>query len=328
MKKLLLIFCVTTSVLTAEAQQLPQYSSYMINNYVLNPAVTGSNDYFEAKALNRYQWKGIDDAPRTYVVSVHGPSKKYNMGFGGFVFSDVTGPTSRTGGYITYAYHLKLKEGLKLNFGLAAGFLQFKIDGTRITTKTSDPILNGGVMAAYQPDFNFGLYLNHEKFYVGFACNQLIGNKLKFFKDQQNIRSNLDRHFLLSGGYNLAIGSKLIMQPSFMLKYVAPVPVQIEGGLQIKYNDFVWLGATYRHNDAVSALLGFNIKDLVLVGYSYDFATTRLRSYSSGTHEIMVGAKFGRIKSKVIEPQVVPETVPEATPGEPQKDDSKTEEPK
>jgi type IX secretion system PorP/SprF family membrane protein len=330
MKKFILTFCVGINALFAISQQLPQYSSYMINNYILNPGVTGSNDYYEAKALNRYQWKGIDDAPRTYVVSVHGPFRKYNMGIGGFIFSDVTGPTSRTGGYITYAYHLKLTEKLKLNFGLAAGFLQFKIDGSKITTKTSgDPVLNGGVLAAYQPDFNFGLYLNHEKYFVGLACNQIIGNKLKFYKDQQNIRSNLDRHFLINGGYNFFIGSKFVVQPSFMLTYVAPVPVQIQGGLQVKYNDFIWLGATYRHNDAVSAILGFNIKDLILVGYSYDFATSRLKSYSSGTHEIMVGAKFGKIKNKTVEPtNPVEENVPAATPEEPIKEENKPTEPK
>ncbi len=316
MKKLILTLFAGIAALVSNAQQLPQFSSYMINNYVLNPAVTGSNDYYEAKALNRYQWKGVTDAPRTYVVSVHGPFKKLNMGLGGFVFSDVTGPTSRTGGYITYAYHLKLKEGLKLNLGLAAGFLQFKIDGSKISTKTSgDPVLNGGVLSSSQPDFNFGVYLNHEKFFVGIACNQIIGNKLKFSQAQQDIRSNLDRHYLLNGGYNFFLG-KFTVQPSAQLKYVAPVPMQIEGGVQVKYNDLIWLGATYRHKDAVSCLVGFNIKDLIIVGYSYDFATSRLKSYSSGTHEIMIGAKFGKIKSTTAEPAVVPDVVPEAQPEE------------
>lgn len=295
------------------SQQLPQYSSYMINDYVLNPAITGVNDFYEAKALNRYQWLGIDDAPRTYIVSVHGPMPKYNMGIGGFVFSDVTGPTSRNGGYLTYAYHLKLADKLKLNLGLAAGFLQFKIDGSKISTnQTGDPILNGGVLAAYQPDFNFGFYLNHEKYFFGGAINQLIGNRLKFFKDQTNIRGNLNRHLLIQGGYNLSIRDMLTIQPSFLLKYVAPVPMQWEAGLKLRYKELFWLGGTYRHKDAFVALAGFNIAEKVMVGYSYDFAISNLRNYSNGTHEIMIGARFGKIKNSNPESIVMPEAVPES----------------
>ncbi|MBX7182516.1 MAG: type IX secretion system membrane protein PorP/SprF [Bacteroidia bacterium] len=326
MKKHLFISIVFSCVFgLAKAQQLPQYSSYMINNYVLNPAVTGSNNYYELKALNRYQWAGIKDAPRTFLVSLHGPFKKLNMGLGGFVFSDVTGPTSRTGGYLTYAYHLKLTSKLKLNLGLAAGFLQYRIDLSKVTLRQDgDPAAQqGGVLNSYQPDFNFGIYLNHANYFVGIAVNQIIGNRLKFYENQKDILSNLERHYLINGGYNFNFG-KFMVQPSVMFKMEKNI-YQFEGGLQARYNDLLWLGATYRHNDAISALAGLNIKDLILIGYAYDFATTRLKSYSNGTHEIMIGAKFGRIKSEeVLEEQPVPDKVPQAEPGE----ESKQEETK
>jgi type IX secretion system PorP/SprF family membrane protein len=330
MKKHLFLTLVLASVFgITKAQQLPQYSSYMINNYVLNPGVTGSNDYYELKALNRYQWAGIKDAPRTFLVSLHGPFKKLNMGIGGFVFSDVTGPTSRTGGYLTYAYHLKLTSKLKLNMGLAAGFLQYRIDLSKVTLRQDgDPAAQqGGVLSSYQPDFNFGIYLNHNNYFVGIACNQIIGNRLKFYENQQDILSNLERHYLANAGYNFFFG-KFKVQPSVMFKMESNI-FQVEGGVQANYNDLLWLGATYRHNDAISALAGLNIKDLIIIGYSYDIATTRLRSYSNGTHEIMIGAKFGRVKvSESVEEQPVPDKVPQAEPqSEPTKEEPKSETP-
>lgn len=332
-KHIFLVLLFAGAIGISKAQQLPQYSSYMINNYVLNPAVTGSNDYYELKALNRYQWAGIKDAPRTFLVSLHGPFKTLNMGIGGFVFSDVTGPTSRTGGYLTYAYHLKLTSKLKLNLGLAAGFLQYKIDLTKVSLRQDgDPAAQqGGVLTSYQPDFNFGIYLNHANYFVGIACNQIIGNRLKFYENQQDVLSNLERHYLANAGYNFYFG-KFKVQPSVMFKMERTI-FQVEGGLQANYNDLLWLGATYRHNDAVSALAGVNIKDIITIGYSYDFATTRLRSYSNGTHEIMIGAKFGRIKSSEnLEEIPVPDKVPQAelpdkTSEEAPKKDTPTEKP-
>src|SRR5258708_3570702 len=125
MKKLLYILFIITLVTKAIAQQLPQYSNYIINDYVMNPAIGGTNPYFEAKSNNRYQWVGITDAPRTYVLSVHGPLKSLNMGLGGMLFTDIVGPTHRTGFYLSYAYHIRVTEKVKVSLGISAGVLQF-----------------------------------------------------------------------------------------------------------------------------------------------------------------------------------------------------------
>src|ERR1700739_5094595 len=79
------------------SQQLPQYTQYMFNDFVLNPAIAGRNDYWEAKSNNRYQWVGIPDAPRTYMLSMQGPFKSLKMGIGGTIYTDIVGPTRRTG---------------------------------------------------------------------------------------------------------------------------------------------------------------------------------------------------------------------------------------
>ncbi len=299
MKKIFIALMFIAGGYWAQAQQLPQYSQYMINDYLLNPAITGTRDYYEVKANNRYQWVGIDDAPRTYILSVHGPHKKKSMGLGGAVFSDVTGPTSRVGAYLSYAYHLKLSENLKLSMGLSGGILQFKIDGTKITLlEDGDPALTQSVQSFITPDATFGMHLYHDKWYFGVSAPQLIGQKIKFFEAQDPLLSNLARHYMAMGAYRFDLGDDFSIEPSFLLKYVSPVPMQIDLGAKISYRDQFWLGGAYRFDDAISAVLGITLTKNLQFAYSYDISTSNLQNYSSGTHEVMIAARFKTLRNK------------------------------
>ena len=132
----------------------------MVNDYVMNPAIGGSNPYFDGKSNNRYQWIGITDAPRTYILSVNGPMRNMKMGLGGQLFTDIVGPTRRTGLYFSYAYHLKVSENIKVSFGINAGILQFMVDGSKITLHDpQDAIISGGIQSKILPDFGAGVYV-------------------------------------------------------------------------------------------------------------------------------------------------------------------------
>lgn len=303
---------------TAYSQQIPQYSQYMINDYLLNPAVTGMHDYFEVKSTSRFNWVGINDAPRTFALSVHGPLQSLKMGLGGAIFSDVTGPTSRNGIYVSYAYHLKLSKSLKLGMGLSLGLLQYNIDGTKITLyQNGDPVLPPAMMTVYTADMTFGLNLVHKNFNVGFSFPQLIGNELKFLENQDPVKSGLARHYMLMGGYTFRVG-KFAITPNALLKYVTPTPLQFDIGAKFMYNDMVWLGATYRHGDAVSMMVGTLYKGWLMAAYAYDYNTTSLINYSGGSHEIMIGVRFKAIKKKskdgadAVESTTPAEVAPEA----------------
>jgi type IX secretion system PorP/SprF family membrane protein len=298
------------SITVANAQQIPQYSQYMLNNYVLNPANTGMNDYWEVKSNNRLNWIGITDAPRTFILSAHGPFRKYNMGMGVSIYSDVTGPTSRTGAHLSYAYHLKLTEKLRLGMGLSIGILQFRIDGTKVDLyQQGDPAFPNAVMSAYTADATFGLNLQHKNFVVGFSAPQLIGNELEFDNGQGDGSSALARHFLFMGAYTFRIKNFGIM-PNLLLKYVHPVPLQFDAGVRFDYKEQFWLGAVYRHDDAVSFMGGFMYRDFLLVGYSYDMNTSNLRNYSDGSHEVMVGVRFRPWKKKMAAPDAAAVSAP------------------
>lgn len=279
--------------LAINAQQLPHYSQYMVNDYVMNPAIGGKNNYFLGMSANRYQWGGITDAPRTYILSLHGPLKWDHMGVGGQLFTDIVGPTRRTGFYLSYAYHAPLTEKLKLSFGLNAGILQFMVDAQKITLHDpGDLVLTNALQSVLMPDFGAGVYLHSDKFWVGASCLQIQQNKIKFFDYMSNTTSVLNRHFYFMAGYRQPLGDNFIVEPSVLGKLVAPVPFQFDAGLRVIYKEKIWVGGSYRHLDAFAMYMGFLYKENLQLGYAYDFTTTNLGNYSTGTHELIIAVRF------------------------------------
>ena len=274
------------------AQQFPQYSQYLFNDYVINPAVAGSKSFYEAKINQRNQWVGITDAPRTLILSLSGPLKTKNIGIGGTIYSDVAGPTRRSGSNFNYAYHLKIQKGLKLSLSLTAGIMQFSIDGSKITTRDpGDPYFSNQVLSAIVPEFGFATYLYHENYFFGISAPRLTQTKLKFFVVDHKLNALTPTYFI-SGGYRFKVGNDFKIEPSILAKYSNPAPMQFDFNARVLYKDQIWLGSTIRTKDAFSALIGFNFQQNLSVGYSYDFTFSGLRKYSSGTHEIMIGMRF------------------------------------
>src|SRR6187402_2743976 len=157
------------------AQQLPQYSQYMLNELAINPAVAGRNEFTDMRSNVRHQWIGITDAPRTYILSVHGPIQSKNMGLGMNLFTDIVGPTRRTGLNFSYAYHLKLEDDMFLSMGVSAGILQWGIDGSKLVLREDgDQSLLNTYQTKIVPDFGAGIYFHKkDRYYVGLAVPQI-----------------------------------------------------------------------------------------------------------------------------------------------------------
>ena len=300
-KQIFIFVLLSILLFEAKAQQLPQYSQYLINEYVLNPAIGGTKAYYETKSNHRFQWVGITDAPRTFILSMHGPLKAENMGVGGYLFTDVTGPTSRVGAYGSYAYHVQLNETTKLSMGLFGGIVQYNIDGSKITlVDKTDPLGSMGIESVLIPDAGFGLYWYTEDYYLGASVPQLLQNKLKL-SDTTNLTGKLNSHYYVMGGYKFKIGTDFEIEPSFLMKMVIPVPMQFDISSKVIYQKMVWVGASYRTFDSMSALIGYSFEEKILFGYSFDFTLSDLKNYNSGTHEVMLGLRFASSKKKKIE---------------------------
>ena len=286
------------------SQQLPQYTQYMLNEMAINPAVAGKDEYADVRSNNRYQWVGITDAPRTYMLTLNGPIKFKNMGVGMNLYTDIVGPTRRTGLNFSYAYHMKLKEDMFLSMGLSAGILQWGIDGSKLILRDDgDQNLLSTYQTTYVPDFGAGIYFHKkDRFYVGLSLPQLYQAPIKLY-DGAGKNSKIVNHFNLNAAYKFDIGSEFKIEPSFLVKYEIPAQPKIDVGARVIYQEQIWLGGAYRHHDAFTALIGYFYKNYLMIGYSYDFTTTNIKKYSSGTHEIMLGIRFSRKQSATWEKQ-------------------------
>lgn len=298
MKKFLYITVIVLLVSNAQAQQLPQYTQYMLNDLAINPAVAGKDNFADVRSNNRYQWVGMTDAPRTYMLTLHSPLKNRHMGLGTHIYTDIVGPTRRVGISLAYAYHIKIAEKTRISLGLNAGIQQWGIDGHKLHLHDAG---DDNLLTQYQtkivPDFGAGLYVHNEKWYLGFSAPQLYQSPIKLYPDGDH-KGTLVTHFLLNGAYKFNINDDFKVEPSFLAKYASPAPVKLDVGARVIYQEQIWLGVGYRHHDAITALVGFMYKNYLMIGYSYDYTTTNLKKYSSGTHELMLGLRFSRQQSK------------------------------
>lgn len=278
------------------AQQLPHYTQYMFNDFIINPAVAGTADYYQIRSNHRFQWIGLTDPPMTNTLSVYGPHAKMPMGFGGYFYNDVTGPTSRTGITGAYAYNIELQKDMRLSFGISLGLMQYKLDGSQLSIKDqSDLAIQNSVTSAYVPDACLGIYLYADDFYAGFSSGQLFNNKLRLYEEKNGL-NKLKSHFYLTGGYRYAFATDYLLEPSIIIKGTAPKTFNFDLSSRVIYKKTFWGGLSFRLKDAFSVLLGYTYDDKFSFGYSYDIGVTSLRNFNSGSHEVMIGYRFNRIR--------------------------------
>ncbi len=298
MKKLqpILILFILSGSLNLAGQQLPQFSQFMFNDFVLNPAIAGIHDYYQIRTNHRFQWVGMTDPPLTNSISVYGPHSRMDMGYGGTIYTDVTGPTSRTGVSGSYAYNIAVFGDMRLSMGLNLSVLQYRVDGTQLTPKDpSDMFIQGVVSTTYVPDAGVGVYLYGDNYYAGVSAAQLLNNKLEIFEEKTGL-NKLKSHLFVTGGYRYQADPDWIIEPSAIIKVTAPSQFRFEVNTKVEWMEMVWLAAGYRFHEAVTIMAGYNYDDKFYFGYAYDIGITELRLYNMGSHELMIGYRFNDIK--------------------------------
>lgn len=307
------------------AQQKPHYTQYILNQYVLNPALTGIENYTDVKIGHRRQWVGIEDAPVTTYLTVHTPINKTDYrttatsyqvpgenprgqrywenytaaephhGVGLQLMNDKTGPLSYLSAYATYAYHLGLSPRTSISAGFGAGVTSVSLNTSKLNFATpGDPVANSrGIVTRIKPDLNAGLYLYSPDYFIGLSAQQLIPSTVSFSDRGSTMGSQLVPHFFATAGYRFLVGEDFNLIPSVLVKYANPTPPQVDLNAKLQYLDRAWIGASYRSGDGFAGLLGLNISNTVNVGYSYDYTSSRLNQFSKGSHEIVIGFLIG-----------------------------------
>ncbi len=292
----IILFILVAGAAGVQGQQLPQYTQYMFNDFVINPAIAGVHNFYQIRTNHRFQWVGLVDPPLTNSIAFYGPHANLDMGYGGYVYNDVTGPTSRTGITGSYAYNIALTGDMRLSMGISASMMQFRIDGTQLNPReVSDPALLQMVSTSYLPDAGLGVYLYAEDFYVGLSAAQLLNNKIKLFDNQEGL-NRLKTHINLTGAYQYHINDEWMVEPSVMIKGTAPKELSFDVTARGEWRKMVWGALAYRYHESIGVLLGYSYEQMLFFGYAYDIGISALRKYNTGTHEIMIGYRFNDIK--------------------------------
>ncbi len=295
--KILFFVSIICCCVKTNAQQLPLYTNYLLNGYAYNPALAGVKPYLQANISYRSQWVGFEGAPTTAVLSLCGPVKKIkNAGIGALLMSDNSGLLNATSGYLSFAYQVKLTKKMKLGVGLSAGIKQFRVQLYDVRAyDAGDELLTGNILTANVFDANAGIYMYNDNFFMGISSLQMFNNKITW----KNPIGSVTPHYYLVAGYNIHLkknNNDFVIQPSILIKYNSPTPVQPEYNLKLIVKEMFWAGFSYRTNDAVAALFGVTLIKKLNIAYSYDFSISTIRKYNQGSHEIMLNYNF--IKKK------------------------------
>lgn len=313
--------------LLSRAQQRPHYTQYILNNYILNPALTGIENYTDIKVSGRDQWVGLNGAPRTVYLTIHGPigKKDYKTsatsfmppgqnprgatywgnytasephhGIGFAMINDKTGLLSRFTADVSYAYHLGLSPTMNLAAGFSGGISKMSYDRFKATpTDQNDPALGDQnvIISRFRPDLNAGLWLYAGNYFIGLSAQQIIPQKIAF-TDDNRYGGKLIPHLFATAGYRFLLGEELNVLPSVMFRYISGAPTngRMDLNLKLQYLDLLWLGGSYRIKNGYAAMAGINVGNTFNVGYAYDFTQTAVNTASKGTHELIIGFLLG-----------------------------------
>nr|WP_294775696.1 type IX secretion system membrane protein PorP/SprF [uncultured Flavobacterium sp.] len=286
------------------AQQDPQFTHYMYNMSVINPAyATENKDVINMGGIYRAQWVGIEGAPTTQSFFAHKPlSRKVEMGIS-IVHDEIGDVVEESNIYADFAYVLSLSEKTRLSFGVKAGVTLFStnFNGFQYTSPLLDPAFENNISQTF-PNVGAGTYLFGDNYYLGFSTPNLLTTK---HLENANgiVTTGVEAiHYFFTGGYVFTLNGNdnLKIKPAFMAKGVQGAPVALDLTTNVLINNKFEAGLGYRLDDSVSGLASFYVTPRLRIGYSYDYTLTNLRKFNTGSHEVFVlfDLDLGRLSGK------------------------------
>ncbi|MFH7015285.1 type IX secretion system membrane protein PorP/SprF [Flavobacterium sp. FlaQc-47] len=286
----------------ASAQQDPEYTQYMYNTMSVNPAYAGSTGTLEATLLHRSQWVGIDGAPETQSFSIHSPLVNEMIGLGLSVVNDKIGPSNELYVDGNFSYSIPLGYEKRLAFGLKAGMRMLNVDWSKGRFyNNNDVLLNQNINNQMKLAVGAGIYYYTDKWYLGFSIPSFLEND--YYDDVQESIDYDRLHYYLMGGYVFDLNPNLKFKPAFLVKAVSGAPLTADISANFMIAEKFVIGGSYRTDDSVSILAGFQLSRSFYIGYAFDYTVSDLNKYNDGTHEIILRYQFTQKESKIKSPR-------------------------
>ncbi|OAB80627.1 PorP/SprF family type IX secretion system membrane protein [Cochleicola gelatinilyticus] len=282
---LAILFICFACIQNSNAQQDPQYTQYMYNMNVVNPAYAGSKEGLSVTALYRDQWSGFEGAPQTITLSGHSPISD-RVGLGLSAIKDENGPVKETNVYADFSYTLPLGETTKLALGLKAGatFHDVGLGGLELQDDT-DPFFDEDINNTY-PNVGAGAFLYTDNFYVGLSIPNFLSS---VHLDENGVKFGSEtNHFFATTGYVIQASENFKLKPSVMVKSAFDAPLSFDANLNALFYEKFELGVSYRLDDSFSGLVGFQINPNIRIGYAYDAVTSEINTVANASHEVIL----------------------------------------
>lgn len=284
------------------SQQDSQYTQYMYNPSIYNPAYSGSREVLSVFALNRTQWVGFDGAPVTNCFSVHLPLDYANLGVGFSALNDAIGPSTNNTFSVDLSYTISTSNKYKMAFGIKFTADFWTINFTKLTPYTPvDKLLTDNINNQFSSNLGVGLYFYSNQSYFGFSVPKLI--ETNFYDEIKSDLAKTKRHYHFIAGWVFEINNTIKIKPSTVLKYTAGAPFQIDLSTNLMYDNKFTFGTSYKINATVAGLAGFQINRNWFLGYSYEVDNSKLKHYNFGTHEFFLRYEFTKTYKKVYSPR-------------------------
>jgi len=308
-------------IVSVKGQELPKFSQFYRSMMIINPSVTGIDDYLDIKLGYKDQWSGIDGSPRTFFASFNAnlnslknsyalhtgnpnnpvvKTKVLNKnGLGFYFFSDMYGPAKQTMFMINYAQHYRLSQKVFFSLGIAAGINNLIFDEKLLSVKDFDPYYNDFILNArstYYFDASAGASIYGDRFYLGYSVNHLLGDKASFNDNPYGDFFKMHHNFF--AGLNLKASSQVKILPGLMIRYINGTPLEFDLSLRARFKDFFVLGASLKDGQVIGGTVGIILNNYVNFSYSYDYSFSKLKYYNKGTHEIILGINLMNFKKE------------------------------
>ena len=303
-KPITLLVLMLIGVITLNfGQQDSQYTQYMYNTQTVNPAYAGSRGMLSFNGLYRTQWVGLDGAPETLNFSMNTPLGEKGVGLGLSFFSDKIGPSIESNIMADFSYTVHVSENTKLSFGIKGGINLLNVDYTKLNIfDPTDPNFSENINNRLSPGIGAGLYLHHsDKWYVGLSVPNLL--ETDHYEDLASSTATEKAHFYVIGGYVFDLSPNTKLKPAVLAKAVSGAPLALDMSANFLFYDKFTFGVAYRLDAAVSGLAAFQVTDQLMIGYAYDYDTTELGNYNSGSHEFFLRFELASKVRKTVNPR-------------------------
>jgi type IX secretion system PorP/SprF family membrane protein len=279
----------------SQGQQIPNFSMYNMNHYLINPAATGTKDIVPVSASFRKIWAGFNNAPSVQYLAAH-MKVADDMGIGASLFNFQAGPLRKTGLEAAYSYHLTAGPETKLSFGLSLRMYQFYLNKSDMVVEHIDDEVFLGKEQMFVPDAGMGMYLYGRHYFAGISIPQLFQRNIDL-KSDIILQQKQVRHYYLHGGYTFTFGSDFTLEPSALLKFMETGLLQADINALVTYKSMLNFGISFRTSDALSFQVGYKNPDL-FIGYAYDLVLSEMAGNTWGSNEILFIYNFSNFLLK------------------------------